>query len=64
MSDFLPGEYVFNQAMMALDKGLDLFIFSDNVSLEEERKIKEYGKSKGKLVMGPDAGVGLINGVH
>lgn len=59
----LPGEYVFNQAMMALDKGLDLFIFSDNVSLEEERKIKEYGKSKGKLVMGPDAGVGLINGV-
>ena len=59
----LPGEYAYAEAMKALDKGLDLFIFSDNVSLEEERKLKEYGKEKGKLVMGPDAGVGLIDGV-
>ena len=59
----LPGEYVYTEAIKALDKGLDLFIFSDNVTLDEERKIKEYGKKKGKLVMGPDAGVGLINGV-
>lgn len=59
----LPGEYVYTEAIKALDKGLDLFIFSDNVTLDEERKIKEYGKVKGKLVMGPDAGVGLINGV-
>jgi FdrA protein len=59
----LPGEYVFEEAKKAIDKGLDLFIFSDNVSLDEERKLKEYGRLKGKLVMGPDAGVGLINGV-
>ncbi len=59
----LPGEYAYAEARKAIDKGLDLFIFSDNVSLEEERTLKEYGKSKGRLVMGPDAGVGLINGV-
>ena len=59
----LPGEYVYNEAIKAIDKDLDLFIFSDNVTLEEERKIKEYGKEHGKLVMGPDAGVGLIQGV-
>lgn len=59
----LPGEYAYDEAMKALDKGLDLFIFSDNVPLEQERKLKEYGREKGHLVMGPDAGVGLINGV-
>ena len=59
----LPGEYAFEEGMKAIDKGLDLFIFSDNVPLEQERKLKEYGRSKGCLVMGPDAGVGLIDGV-
>lgn len=59
----LPGEYAFDEGMKALVKGLDLFIFSDNVPLEQERALKEYGKSVGRLVMGPDAGVGLINGV-
>jgi len=59
----LPGEYAFAEGMKALDRGWNLFIFSDNVPLEEERKLKEYGREKGLLVMGPDAGVGLINGV-
>lgn len=59
----LPGEYAYAEARKAIDLGLDLFIFSDNVSLEEERTLKEYGRSKGRLVMGPDAGVGLIGGV-
>ena len=59
----LPGEYAYAEARKALDKGLDLFIFSDNVSLEEERTLKEYGRTKGRLVMGPDAGVGLVGGI-
>lgn len=59
----LPGEYAYDEGIKALDKGMNLFIFSDNVPLEQERKLKEYGKSKGLLVMGPDAGVGLIGGV-
>ena len=59
----LPGEYAAAEAKKALEKGMDLFIFSDNVSLEEELELKLLGKKLGKLVMGPDAGVALIDGV-
>ena len=59
----LPGEYVAAEAKKALEKGMDLFIFSDNVSLEEELELKQLGMSLGRLVMGPDAGVALIDGV-
>ena len=59
----LPGEYAAAEAKKALEKGMDLFIFSDNVSLEEELELKQLGQSLGRLVMGPDAGVALIDGV-
>ena len=59
----LPGEYAAAEARKALEKGMDLFIFSDNVSLEEELELKLLGQSLGRLVMGPDAGVALIDGV-
>ena len=59
----LPGEYAATEAKKALQMGMDLFIFSDNVTLEEELELKQLGKKLGKLVMGPDAGVALINGV-
>ena len=59
----LPGEYATAEAKKALAKGMDLFIFSDNVSLAEELEIKQLGQKLGRLVMGPDAGVALINGV-
>ena len=59
----LPGEYAAAEAKKALSMGLDVFIFSDNVSLEEEADIKKYGNERGRLVMGPDCGVGLIEGV-
>lgn len=59
----LPGEYAAAEAKKALEKGMDLFIFSDNVSLEEELELKQLGMSLGRLVMGPDAGVALIDGV-
>jgi FdrA protein len=59
----LPGEYAAAEARLALEKGLDVFVFSDNVPLEEELELKKYGLEKGRLVMGPDCGVGLLNGV-
>ena len=59
----LPGEYAAAEAKEALEKGLDVFIFSDNVSLEDELELKRLGMEKGRLVMGPDCGVGLIGGV-
>lgn len=59
----LPGEYAADEIKKAVNRGLDCFIFSDNVSLEEELACKQLGREKGRLVMGPDAGVGLIGGV-
>lgn len=59
----LPGEYAAAQAIKAMEKGMDIFMFSDNVSLEEELMLKRFGQRHGRLVMGPDAGVALIDGV-
>ena len=36
----LPGEYAAAEAEKALKKGLDVFMFSDNVSLEDEKRLK------------------------
>jgi FdrA protein len=59
----IPGCYAIKEAKKAIDKGMDVFMFTADVSLEEERDLKLYGKEQGRLVMGPDAGVGLLGGV-
>lgn len=59
----LPGEYAVREARKAIDKGMDVFMFTADVPLEEERALKEYGRDHNQLVMGPDAGVGLLGGV-
>ena len=59
----LPGKYAAEEADKALNMGKDVFIFSDNVSLKDEAALKAKGREKGLLVMGPDCGVGLIQGV-
>jgi len=42
---------------------LNLFIFSSNVPIEEERKLKELAAEKKLLVMGPDCGTSILNGI-
>lgn len=59
----VPGQYAAREAKKALKNGLHVMLFSDNVSLEEEKEIKELGRDKGLLVMGPDCGTAMINGV-
>lgn len=59
----VPGTYAASVAQRALEEGLHAFIFSDNVSLEDEIKLKEKAKEKGLLCMGPDCGTGIINSV-
>lgn len=59
----VAGKYASREAMKALKKGLHVMIFSDNVSIEDELKLKQYAASKGLLVMGPDCGTAIINGV-
>ena len=59
----LPGAAALKEARKAIDRHMDVFMFTADVSLEEERELKEYGRDHGCLVMGPDAGVGLLGGV-
>jgi FdrA protein len=58
----IPGEYVFREAYRALEAGLHAFIFSSNVPVEEELRLKQFGKEKNLLVMGPDCGTSILGG--
>lgn len=58
----VPGEYALEEVTKALDAGLHCCVFSNNVPLEDERKMKELALEKGLLCMGPDCGVANING--
>jgi FdrA protein len=59
----VPGAYAALEAAQALRAGLHVFLFSDNVSLEEEIALKRLGEERDLLVMGPDCGTARLNGV-
>ena len=58
-----PGEYAAAEAMKALRLGLNVMLFSDNVSEEEELALKRFARERDLIVMGPDCGTAIINGV-
>ena len=59
----VPGDYAAAEAMKALSLGLHVMLFSDNVSIGDEKAIKTRAREKGLLVMGPDCGTAIINGI-
>jgi FdrA protein len=59
----VPGEYAAREARIALEQGLNVMLFSDNVSLEEELSLKLLASQKNLLMMGPDCGTAIIEGV-
>jgi succinyl-CoA synthetase alpha subunit len=59
----VPGAYAAAEARQALADGLHVFLFSDNVSLEDEVQLKQQARDQGLLVMGPDCGTAILNGV-
>jgi FdrA protein len=59
----VPGEHAGLEARAALLAGLHVFLFSDNVPLEQEIALKSLAAERGLLVMGPDCGTALIGGV-
>ena len=59
----IPGAYAAMEADRALEEGLHVFIFSDNVSVEDEVRLKKKAHGLGLSVMGPDCGTGIIRGV-
>jgi FdrA protein len=59
----VPGDFAAAEARKALRRGLHVMIFSDNVSIEDEVALKIEAKERGLLVMGPDCGTAILNGV-
>lgn len=57
-----PGPYAATEAYRALNEGLHVFMFSDNVSVDEEVMLKRMAQERGLLMMGPDCGTAIING--
>ena len=59
----VPGKYAAEVAQSCLDKDINVMLFSDNVTIDEEKRLKECAASKGLLMMGPDCGTAIINNV-
>lgn len=59
----VPGRFAAAEAAKALGIGLNVLLFSDNVALADEIELKQTADSKGLLMMGPDCGTAIINGI-
>ena len=58
----VPGEFAAAEARKALNRGLHVLMFSDNVSLADELSLKQQAREAGLLMMGPDCGTAIIGG--
>jgi len=59
----VPGDYAAAEGMKALRLGLDVMLFSDNVSVADELALKVYARDHDLMVMGPDCGTAIVGGV-
>lgn len=59
----VPGEFAARETRQALQSGLNVFLFSDHVSMEDELSLKKLAHTEGLLLMGPDCGTSIVGGV-
>lgn len=59
----VPGDYAAAEAMKALRMGMHVMLFSDNVPAEAELALKKFANEHDLMVMGPDCGTAIVNGV-
>ncbi|MBE7551173.1 MAG: acyl-CoA synthetase FdrA [Anaerolineales bacterium] len=59
----VPGPYAKLEVARALQAGMHVFLFSDNVTLAEELELKQWAVAQNRLMMGPGCGTAIINGV-
>ncbi len=59
----VPGAHAAREARHALEAGRHVMLFSDNVSIADELSLKTFAVERELLVMGPDCGTAIINGV-
>ncbi|MHC5224812.1 acyl-CoA synthetase FdrA [Ignatzschineria sp. LJL83] len=57
------GHFAAREARKALNSDMNVMLFSDNVSIEEELELKQLAHKKGLLMMGPDCGTAIINNI-
>src|SRR5262252_8837226 len=59
----VPGAYAGAEALRALGAGLHVMLFSDNVPVDVEIECKRVARERGLLMMGPDCGTAILDGV-
>jgi FdrA protein len=59
----VPGASAAVEVMDALQAGSDVLVFSDHVPLEQEVALKRYAAVRDLLVMGPDCGTAVVDGI-
>lgn len=59
----VPGKFAAGVAQNCLDSNINVMLFSDNVTIEEEKELKEYAVAHELLMMGPDCGTAIVNHV-
>jgi len=59
----VPGTSAAVEAVDALEAGCDVMVFSDHVPVEQEVALKTLAAERGLLVMGPDCGTAVVDGV-
>jgi FdrA protein len=59
----VPGAFAAAEARKALGLGLSVMLFSDNVALDDEVRLKRLAVASGLWLMGPDCGTAHLNGV-
>lgn len=57
-----PGPFATAEATKALNLGLNVMMFSDNVAIEDEIALKALADRNGLMVMGPDCGTAIVDG--
>jgi FdrA protein len=58
----VPGAYAALEAHKALAAGVNVLLFSDNVSIDEEIALKDHAARVARLLMGPGAGTASLGG--
>jgi FdrA protein len=59
----VPGRHAAGVAEEALDRGRNVFLYSDNVPVEREAALKRKARERGLLVLGPDCGTAIVGGI-
>ncbi|GJL80898.1 MAG: protein FdrA [marine bacterium B5-7] len=59
----LPGPHVVPETVDALLEGANVMVFSDGVTMDEERRLKALAAERDLLVLGPDCGTARLCGI-